>query len=166
MYRTTKDFLEDWEYETESTVKLLNNLTQNSLDTKVTDNGRSIKKLVWHIIQSNPEMLVHAGVKVDGFDDKETAPNDLSELIKQYISKSELVNNYVSKNLSDNSLEEDVKIYGDVWKKGKLLSSIINHQIHHRAQITVLMRQAGLKVPGIYGPSKEEWEIYGMEAQD
>jgi len=28
------------------------------------------------------------------------------------------------------------------------------------------MRQAGLKVPGIYGPSKEEWETYGMPVQE
>ncbi|MBK7956896.1 MAG: hypothetical protein IPK03_01545 [Bacteroidetes bacterium] len=26
-----------------------------------------------------------------------------------------------------------------------------------------MMRQAGLKVPGMYGPSKEEWEKMGME---
>ncbi len=30
--------------------------------------------------------------------------------------------------------------------------------------MTVLMRQAGLTVPGIYGPSKEEWANLGMEA--
>ena len=30
----------------------------------------------------------------------------------------------------------------------------------------VLMRQAGLAVPGVYGPSKEEWGAYGMPAQD
>jgi len=29
-----------------------------------------------------------------------------------------------------------------------------------------LMRQAGLKVPGIYGPSKEEWALMGMPARD
>ncbi|MBI2416475.1 MAG: hypothetical protein HYV28_00920 [Ignavibacteriales bacterium] len=32
--------------------------------------------------------------------------------------------------------------------------------------MTVLMRQAGLKVPGAYGPSREEWAAYGMPAQD
>jgi uncharacterized damage-inducible protein DinB len=32
-----------------------------------------------------------------------------------------------------------------------------------RGQLTVLMRQADLKVPGVYGPSKEEWEA--MNAQ-
>jgi uncharacterized damage-inducible protein DinB len=30
--------------------------------------------------------------------------------------------------------------------------------------MTVLMRQAGLRVPGIYGPAKEEWEEHGMPA--
>jgi uncharacterized damage-inducible protein DinB len=29
--------------------------------------------------------------------------------------------------------------------------------------MTVLMRQAGIKVPGIYGPSKEEWEAMGIK---
>jgi len=30
--------------------------------------------------------------------------------------------------------------------------------------MTVLMRMAGIKVPGIYGPSKEEWEAWGEVA--
>ena len=30
--------------------------------------------------------------------------------------------------------------------------------------MTVLMRQAGLTVPGVYGPAKEEWAVAGMEA--
>jgi uncharacterized damage-inducible protein DinB len=32
--------------------------------------------------------------------------------------------------------------------------------------MTVLMRQAGIKVPGVYGPAKEEWAAYGMPVQD
>ena len=31
--------------------------------------------------------------------------------------------------------------------------------------MTVLMRQTGLPVPGVYGPSLEEWEAYGMPPQ-
>jgi len=37
------------------------------------------------------------------------------------------------------------------------------HELHHRGQLTVLMRQAGLVVPGIFGPAQEEWTRYGME---
>lgn len=48
--------------------------------------------------------------------------------------------------------------------KAALLSLFIKHLIHHRGQMTVLMRQAGLKVPGVYGPSKEKWSQMGMDA--
>jgi uncharacterized damage-inducible protein DinB len=32
--------------------------------------------------------------------------------------------------------------------------------------MTVLMRQAGLPVPGLYGPSKEEWAAMGMSPME
>ena len=54
-------------------------------------------------------------------------------------------------------------MYGETWINGDTLSALVDHQIHHRGQITVLMRQAGLKVPGIYGPSREDWNKIGMK---
>ncbi|HBP64402.1 MAG TPA: hypothetical protein DD730_09030 [Desulfosporosinus sp.] len=54
-------------------------------------------------------------------------------------------------------------MYGETWTNGHTLRALIDHQIHHRGQITVLMRQAGLKVPGIYGPSREDWRQMGMK---
>jgi uncharacterized damage-inducible protein DinB len=33
---------------------------------------------------------------------------------------------------------------------------MIDHQTHHRGQMTVLLRQAGLTVPGVMGPTKEQ----------
>ena len=56
-------------------------------------------------------------------------------------------------------------MFRSVWKKGQVLTVLIRHQIHHRAQMTVLIRQAGLKVPGVYGPSREEWELMKMPAR-
>ena len=47
-----------------------------------------------------------------------------------------------------------------------MLSSLIRHQAHHRGQMTVLMRQAGLPVPGVYGPAREEWKAYGQEPEE
>jgi uncharacterized damage-inducible protein DinB len=29
--------------------------------------------------------------------------------------------------------------------------------------MTVLMRQAGIRVPGLYGPAKEDWAAFGQE---
>ena len=61
-------------------------------------------------------------------------------------------------------LEDDM--YGEMWAKGKTLGVLVTHQIHHRAQLTIVMRLAGLKVPGVYGPSNEEWAAMGMQAQE
>jgi uncharacterized damage-inducible protein DinB len=33
---------------------------------------------------------------------------------------------------------------------------ILNHSIHHRAQLGVYFRLNGVAVPGIYGPSADE----------
>lgn len=39
-----------------------------------------------------------------------------------------------------------------------LRGMIINHVIHHRGQLSVYFRLAGLPVPGMYGPSADEME--------
>jgi len=67
---------------------------------------------------------------------------------------------------TDADLPVEIDIYGDKWARGVFLRALIAHEIHHRAQMTVLMRQAGLKVPGVYGPSREEWTAYGMSPQE
>ncbi len=66
-------------------------------------------------------------------------------------------------NWKDETLSIEDDMYGQKWKRGITLGILITHQTHHRGQMTVLMRQAGLKVPGIYGPSYEEWAAMGME---
>lgn len=63
---------------------------------------------------------------------------------------------------TDQTLLETVVFFGIKMTKGSLLLFLNQHQTHHRGQITILMRQAGLSVPGIYGPSKEEWAQFGM----
>jgi uncharacterized damage-inducible protein DinB len=57
-------------------------------------------------------------------------------------------------------------MYGQEWPRRLVLSGLMHHESHHRGQMTVLMRQAGLKVPGVFGPAREEWAAYGMPTQD
>ena len=61
----------------------------------------------------------------------------------------------------DAGLQIEDEMYGEKWKRGVTLAILIHHEVHHRGQMTVLMRQAGLLVPGFYGPAKEEWSNYG-----
>ena len=58
---------------------------------------------------------------------------------------------------TDETLAEIKDMYGEQWSIATVLGILTSHQTHHRGQMTVLMRQAGLRVPGVYGPSREEW---------
>jgi uncharacterized damage-inducible protein DinB len=71
----------------------------------------------------------------------------------------------ITEKCSDETLKQEDDLYGEMWAKGKTLGVLVTHQIHHRGQLTVIMRLAGLKVPGVYGHAKEEWTGYGMEPQ-
>jgi uncharacterized damage-inducible protein DinB len=41
-------------------------------------------------------------------------------------------------------------------RRADLLRMFLHDQVHHRGQLSVLLRMAGAKVPSIYGPSKDE----------
>ena len=62
----------------------------------------------------------------------------------------------------DKTLETEDDMYGERWNRATSLLILLMHQTHHRGQLTVLMRQAGLPIAGMYGPTKEDWAKYGM----
>lgn len=165
MYRTIEDFIKVWKYESESTVKTLKYLTNPSLTTKVTDNGRSLGFLAWHIVLTLGEMGGHIGFNVNAPLENSEEPKDSEKIVSAYEIAAKSLEAEVQSKWNDEMLLEEVAMYGEKWRRGDALSSLIRHEIHHRAQMTVLMRQAGLKIPGIYGPSKEEWADIGMTAQ-
>jgi uncharacterized damage-inducible protein DinB len=164
MYRRIEDFTRDWAYEIESTSKVLNNLTDASLSQKVTENGRSLGFLAWHIVITLAEMPAKVGLRIDGPPEDAPVPATAAEIAAAFETAANAVNAEVAKNWTDETLEQEDEMYGDKWKRGQTLHALIVHQAHHRGQMTVLMRQAGLPVPGIYGPSREEWEAFGMPA--
>ena len=167
MYYKVEDFKNDWKTESEMTLKIFNNLTNESLDKKFDDKVRTPGRLAWHIVNSLPEMMNRTELNLGEFDyENSEVPESVTEIIREYKSFSEKLINEISEKWNDNSLTEKLNLYGEDWEKGRLLSILISHQIHHRAQLMVVMRLAGLKVPGIYGPAQEEWTSMGMEAQE
>jgi uncharacterized damage-inducible protein DinB len=164
MYRKVEDFQRDWTYETEQTVKLFQNLTDESLQRRVTEDGRSLGFLAWHLAQTLGEMPAHAGLKIDAPAPDEAVPATASEIVAAFEKAANSLKEEVVKNWTDETLEIKDSMYGETWKRGLTLLYLMLHHAHHRGQITVLMRQAGLPVVGIYGPAKEEWQATGMPA--
>jgi uncharacterized damage-inducible protein DinB len=148
MFTSIADFEKIWQDESESTLKLLNQLTDQSLTQKVTDDHRNLGRMAWHVMTSITEMMPLTGLKVEGPDPKAPVPATAEEIRSGYEKAAA-------------SMLKQIKAG---WRKrGYTLFVLVAHQTHHLGQMTVLMRQAGLKVPGIYGPSKEEWSAYNMQ---
>ena len=166
MYYKLFDFIEDWKYESESTIKVLSNLTDASLTKNFGENIRTSGKLAWHIVTSVGEMAHRTGLTFETVDENVPIPKTVKEIVDECKRASEGMVKEIQAKWTDESLQQEDDMYGEVWKRGKTLGILITHQIHHRAQLTVVMRLSGLKVPGVYGPSKEEWVNYGMEPQE
>ncbi len=164
MIRTIEDFSSAWNYEHEATLKLFRAMTDASLAQRVTAEGRSLGELAWHIVQTLGEMPHHAGVPVEAPAEDAPVPASASHIAEEFDNAARSVAGAVVATWSDAQLFDEVAMYGQTWMKRDVLSSLILHQAHHRGQMTVLMRQAGLAVPSIYGPSREEWAAMGMSA--
>lgn len=164
MYRKVEDFLKAYEQEAAGTQKMLDALTDASLATRVADGHRTLGNIAWHIALTLPEMMGHTGLEVAGPDPKTPTPATAREIADTYRSASQSLLKQVREKWDDATLEVVDEMYGEKWARGFSLAGLLAHEIHHRGQMSVVMRQAGLPVPGVYGPSKEEWVKYGMEA--
>jgi len=166
MYSKIEDFINDWKYESESTLKVFNNISDESITKVVNENVRTAGRLVWHITAAIGEMAHRTGLTFKTVAADSAIPATAKEIVDAYKEASENLLDAVKSNWNDETLNVEDDMYGEMWKRGTTLGVIISHQIHHRAQLTVVMRLNGLKVPGVYGPSKEEWTSYGMPAQE
>ncbi len=166
MIRKINDFLTEWKYESEGTIKLFKHITNEALHQKKHEHVRSMGFLTWHITITLSEMMNKAGIPVSGPDEHAKPPATIEEIISTYEHSSASLVQELPKHWTDESLSEEVTMYGDNWTKGTVLSVLIKHQAHHRGQLTILMRHAGLKVCGLYGPVKEEWAAWNMAPMD
>jgi len=166
MYLKINDFIEDWKVESESTIKIYSNISDEVMSNKDHENIRSLEKLAWHITQTLTELPKSCGITENDALENMEIPKSISEIISLYKLHSAKLIEVIQNKWTDNDLTKELKVYGQEWEARNILSMLVKHQIHHRAQMTVLMRMYDVKVPGIYGPSKEEWTQYGMDAQD
>jgi uncharacterized damage-inducible protein DinB len=167
MFRSIDDFASAWQMEAESTMKILRSLTDASLTQAVVPGGRTLGFLAWHITCTLAEMGGRAGLAIEGPTEQtpDAVPTRAADIAAQYEKSAAMVVPAVRTKWSDAQLSETIDMYGEKWQRAMLLTAIIAHQTHHRGQMTVLMRQAGVPVPGMYGPSKEEWAAMGMPTQ-
>lgn len=156
MYRTIDEFLTDWKMETESTYKVLRALTDESLGQAVSPQDRTLGEIAWHIVTTLHEMMSRTGLVFEGPREGASVPSSAQTIAESYRQTSNAMAEAIRQQWTDEALQETNDMFGMQWTNAFTLSLLIRHEIHHRGQMTVLMRQAGLRLPGVYGPSRDE----------
>ena len=162
MFTSIEQFTAVCKEETKKTATLLKLLTDDSLSEPKHDIIRNLGRAAWHIITTYPEMLNRIDIPYQGATEKDPIPTSAAEIVDHYQKAADSVLSTVE-GWSDSDLLKEDDMYGQTWSRGRSLFVFLIHEIHHRGQMTILMRMAGLKVTGIYGPAKEEWTSYNMD---
>jgi len=163
MFRTIDDFVTIWSQELEATQKVLKHLTTESLTRTLCPDVRTLGRVAWHLTTSIPEMMERVGLAFTDPRPDAPVPATAKEIFTAYNTAAIAALDQIKSSWSDATLQVEDDMYGEKWKRGSTLLSLVLHQAHHRAQMTVLMRLANLSVPGVYGPALEEWKAYGMQ---
>jgi len=170
MFRRLEDFKDLWLAEVKHTEAVLEAIPDSAMGQAVTPEHRDLRRMAWHLVETLIEMPAQFGITIVGSELVQGSfiqdpPPTMGEVLAAYRAASDSLLNGVRglETWSDADLEREDEMYGQTWRRGYTLMVLVIHQAHHRGQMTVLMRQAGLKVPPIYGPVREGWADFGIE---
>jgi uncharacterized damage-inducible protein DinB len=166
MIRKIEDFIEILESEREKTLKIFRAVDETQKSIRPNDKIRSLERMAWHIVQTLTEMPHQTGLISEDPLHDHPIPESFEEITALYDQHAGQLSDAVKAKWQDQDLLREVEMYGEKWANGKTLAVITFHEIHHRGEMIALMRILGMKVPGIYGPSQEEWSQFGLPAME
>lgn len=155
MYRTIQDFLGEWTRASAGTLRVFESLTDDKLDQAIVEDHNSLGWLAWHLTTCPMFFGGQVGLTLTPVGNPKEVPTQAATIVEAY---KKIVANVASEveKLTDEQMVECVQTFAGLMPRGAMLRSLIDHQTHHRGQMTVLLRQAGLPVPGVIGPTREE----------
>lgn len=164
MFQTVEHFLQSWTFEATATQNLLQQLTDESLHQAITAGHWTLGRIAWHTVTAIRIISANTDLTFEAPAEDFPVPTSAQLIADSYHQASNAFIDAVKTQWTDQTMNETIEFIGQSIPNGSLLLFLLQHQSHHRGQMTVLMRQAGLAVPGIYGPAKEEWTQFGLQA--
>ena len=158
MYRKLDDFIEEWRHNSAGTLAAFEAITEEKKHQSIEKGHSSLEWLSWHLTTAPAYFMGQVGLSLDVELNPSNTPSTIQEIIAVYNNVRDNVINVAKENLSDEKLLEEVNSHGRDVAIGAILRMMVDHQTHHRAQMQVLIRQAGLPVPSVMGPTKEQRE--------
>jgi uncharacterized damage-inducible protein DinB len=159
--------LPEFDHEMANTRKTLERITQDKLGWKPHEKSFSMGDLAMHLV--NVSTWIPLMIQQDSFDmappgappferPRANSPKEILELFDKNVAAARTVLAGVSdKQLRKTwTLLRGGKTVLSLPRTALIRSFVMNHAIHHRAQLCVYLRLNNLPVPAIYGPSADE----------
>ena len=156
MYKTIAAFVEDWTRESAISLNVQRALSDDALLQRSDPEGNTLGKIAWHMVVMIGMTGSAVGLEVVAPPRGTEPPGSAAGIADAYQTAARSIGEQASTRLRDEQLPSLITYFGRSIPAASALQALIRHQIHHRGQMTILMRQAGLVVPGVYGPSREE----------
>lgn len=156
--------LAELQMEAQSTRKMLASIPDDKLTWKPHDKSMSLGLLASHMAD-----IPNWAVVTIEQDELDFATTDYK--IKEYETTAELLKSFDEnlakavkslENASDETMMKNWKmragdvIYMDMPKIQVMRGFILNHNVHHRGQLSVYLRLNDIPLPSVYGPTADE----------
>ena len=160
-----KELIAEYDRETSTTRKVLEAIPEDAdFSWKPHAKSMSLGSLAGHVSDTNGDWALHT-LKVDKMEwnpeMKPTVPATKADLLARFDSqtaevKPELASMTPAKWDSNWKFVAGEQTWIDDTKYSVWRTWVMNHLVHHRAQLGVYLRLLDNKVPGCYGPSADE----------
>ncbi len=161
-----KSLMGEFLHEVENTRKLLNAVTDDSLNWKPSEKNWTTGQLASHIaeVYNWYEPTLHQNVfdmatyKYDKGDITKAA-NIVAKFEENVIAAKDSLERATDESMFENwkmVMGSDVPIFPEMPRIQVVRGFLMNHLYHHRGELIVYLRATGNRVPGLYGPTADD----------
>ena len=148
--------LRTWDHENDGTVRVLQAIPERRLLLRPHARSRTLRDLAWHLVTSERWFCTGPlGLATKGGAPPENPPGTVAAMVAAR-ERSHAARAAAARAKRAPWFAAEVEFYGQRMSRLEVLSLLLRHEAHHRGQLTVYLRLAGAKVPGVYGPSADE----------
>jgi uncharacterized damage-inducible protein DinB len=154
--------LQELEQEAQTTRRVLARVPDNQLTWRPHKKARTLGELALHIaIVPGAVATMAAQPQMQAPQFIDPSPNSASELIPaldESIAKAKSVltgMDDATLNATFRMMQGEREVFA-IPRVAMLRSIMLNHWYHHRGQLTAYLRELGVPIPSIYGPSADE----------
>jgi uncharacterized damage-inducible protein DinB len=164
----SQSFLPEFDQEMASTRKILERVPEGKFDYKPHEKSMSLGRLAAHVAEMpgwGKTTFETEALNIDMASYKPWLPTTRKELLEMFDKNVKEARERLAAATDEEfartwTLTAGNQTIFSVPRVAVFRSSVMNHMIHHRAQLGVYLRLNNVEIPGMYGPSADEMQAF------